>query len=356
MSRLGLNLRVASQKTCVIASDGYPLQGSPAGTIPPMPVSTQIVFLDRATFAPGISFSAERIGKATWREHAVSSVSELAVRTRDADVLITNKIPVSALTLDQLPQLRLIAVAATGTDHIDLSAAQARGVGVCNVPGYATETVPEHVFGMLLMLRRNLHRYTAAVGQGAWSRSAVFCLHDYPIHDLAGKIMGIVGAGTLGRAVGKIAQAFGMHVLYAEHNDADSVRDGFTALNEVIANADVLSLHVPLTPATRGLIGRAELARMKSGAVLVNCARGGVVDEIALVEALRAGRIGGACVDVLVTEPPPADHPLLAAQLPGVIVTPHVAWASIEAQQRLADEVIENIAAFLRGERRNRVV
>lgn len=318
--------------------------------------TTRIVFLDRATFASGIHFPVDQVKTATWHEHAVSSPVQVAERARGATVLITNKVPISVQVMEATSRLRLIAVAATGVDHIDLAAAQTRGVAVCNVPGYAMETVPEHVFGMLLMLRRNLHRYAATVGSGAWSRSEVFCLHKYPIHDLAGKIMGIVGSGTLGRAVGRIAQAFGMRVLYAERKGATVNRTGFAAFNEILAGADVLTLHVPLTPHTRGLIGRAELARMKTDAVLVNCARGGVVDETALVEALRDGRLGGACVDVLETEPPPAGHPLLAAHLPNLIVTPHVAWASIEAQQRLADELISNIAAFLGGERRNRVV
>lgn len=316
----------------------------------------QIVFLDRATFAPGISFSADRIANASWRDYAVSPRDQVAERARDAAVLITNKIPIDARLMDQLPQLRLIAVAATGVDHIDLAAAKAHGVGVCNVPGYATQTVPEHVFGMLLMLRRNLYHFAASVGQGAWSQSKVFCLHDNPIHDLAGRTLGIVGAGTLGRAVGKIAVAFGMRVLYAERKGATGIRDGYTPFNEVLACADVLTLHVPLTPQTRGLIGRLELAQMKPDAVLVNCARGGVVDELALVEALREAKLGGACVDVLESEPPPATHPLLAAEFPNLIVTPHIAWASIEAQQRLADELIANIAAFVQGERRNRVV
>lgn len=318
--------------------------------------TTRIVFLDRATFASGIHFPVDRVKTATWHEHAVSSPVQVAERARGATVLITNKVPISVQVMEATSRLRLIAVAATGVDHIDLAAAQTRGVAVCNVPGYATETVPEHVFGMLLMLRRNLHRYAATVGSGAWSRSEVFCLHDYPIHDLAGKIMGIVGSGTLGRAVGRIAQAFGMRVLYAERKDAMTVRTGYTQFNEALSTADVLSLHVPLTPDTRGLIGRAELARMKPDAVLINCARGGVVDETALVEALRAGHLGSACVDVLETEPPPVDNTLLSANLPNLIITPHVAWASIEAQQRLADELVENIAAFLRGERRNRVV
>jgi glycerate dehydrogenase len=321
-----------------------------------MSVHSQAVFLDRATFAPAIHFDAGRIPEMAWVEHAITSREQVVVRARDAAILVTNKVPISTQVISAPPGLRLIAVAATGVDHIDLDAAMTRGVGVCNVPGYATDTVPEHVFGMLLMLRRNLHHYSSAVVDGRWTKSQVFCLHDYPIHDLAGKIMGVIGSGTLGRAVGNIAQAFGMQVLYADRKGSGSVRAGYTAFDEVLAYADVLSLHVPLTPATRGLIGCEEFSRMKSDAVLVNCARGGVVDEVALVEALRAGRIGGACVDVLITEPPPADHPLLAAQLPNLIVTPHVAWASIEAQQRLADELIENIAAFLRGERRNRVV
>jgi glycerate dehydrogenase len=323
---------------------------------PAVPTANQIVFLDRATFAPVIRFDATRIGGAAWREYPVSSPEQVVERARDAAVLITNKIPAGAGIIEQLPRLRLIAVAATGVDHIDLDGAKARGIGICNVPGYATQTVPEHVFGMLLMLRRNLHRYAAAVGQGAWSQSNVFCLHDYPIRDLAGATMGIVGAGTLGRAVGRIAEAFGMRVLFAERKGASNVRAGYAVFDGVLACADVLSLHVPLTPATRGLIGREDLARMKPDAVLVNCARGGVVDEAALLEALRLGKLGGACVDVLETEPPRAGSALASAALPNLIVTPHIAWASIEAQQRLADELIENIAAFLRGERRNRVV
>jgi glycerate dehydrogenase len=215
--------------------------------------------------------------------------------------------------------------------------------------------VPEHVFAVLLALRRNLIAYAAAAKNGEWSRAEAFCLHHWPIEDLAGSTLGVVGGGTLGQSVAKLGVAFGLRVLLAEQRGAP-LRPGRVAFEQVLAEADVLSLHVPLTPATRNLIGAAELARMKPSAILINSARGGVVDDVALIEALRAGRLAGAAVDVLTTEPPPADYPLLGANLPNLLVTPHIAWASRQAQQKLADEVVANIAAFLRGERRNRVV
>lgn len=314
----------------------------------------RIVLLDRNTFADAIVFPLTRLA-AHSQEYEHTGADDIVTRAADADVLITNKCKLSAMVLEQLPRLKLIAVAATGVDHIDIDAARRRGIGVCNVRDYARHSVPEHVFAVLLALRRNLPRYVSAARDGRWQRSNAFCLHDRPIDDLAGATLGIIGGGTLGQGVAKLAAAFDMHVLFAERRGVNP-RVGYTPFERVLAESDVISLHVPLTPETRHLIGAPELARMQPTAILVNAARGGIVDEDALLDALRAGRLAGAAVDVLTTEPPPADHPLLAADLPNLIVTPHIAWASRQAQQCLADAVVENIAAFMRGEHRNRVV
>jgi glycerate dehydrogenase len=316
----------------------------------------RIVFLDRNTFHPDIVFPADRLAGCDWREYPQTTADEMPAHAASAGVLVTNKARLTAPLLEQLPQLRFIAAAATGVDHIDLAAAGRLGIGVSNVRGYATNTVPEYVFASLLALRRHLLQYSAAACDGRWSRAGTFCLHAWPIEDLAGSVMGIVGGGTLGQGVARLAAAFGMRVLQAERRAASVTRPGYMPFEQVLREADALSLHVPLTPETRHLIGPDELALMKPGAVLINAARGGVLDEPALLAALRAGRLAGAAVDVLATEPPPADHPLLNSKLPNLIVTPHVAWASRQAQQRLADEVVENIAAFLRGEHRQRVV
>jgi len=314
----------------------------------------KIAFLDRSTFSDPIVFPIARLA-ADWQEHARTTADQVLTHAADATVVVTNKVKLPAALLEKLPQLKLVAVAATGVDHIDLDAARRLGIAVCNVRDYATHSVPEHVFTVLLALRRNLFAYAAAATNGAWSRAENFCLLDWPINDLAGSTLGILGGGSLGQSVAKLAAAFGMRVLLAEQRGA-TLRPGRTAFEQVLAEADVLSLHLPLTPTTRNLIGASELARMKPSAILINSARGGVVDEPALVAALRAGTIAGAAVDVLTAEPPPADHVLLTAKLPNLMVTPHIAWASLQAQQTMADQVVENIAAFLRGERRNRIV
>jgi glycerate dehydrogenase len=314
----------------------------------------KIAFLDRSTFSDPIVFPIARLA-ADWQEHARTTADQVLTHAADATVVVTNKVKLPAALLEKLPQLKLVAVAATGVDHIDLDAARRLGIAVCNVRDYATHSVPEHVFTVLLALRRNLFAYAAAATNGAWSRAENFCLLDWPINDLAGSTLGILGGGSLGQSVAKLAAAFGMRVLLAEQRGAP-LRPGRTAFEQVLVEADVLSLHLPLTPTTRNLIGASELARMKPSAILINSARGGVVDELALVAALRAGMIAGAAVDVLTAEPPPADHVLLTAKLPNLIVTPHIAWASLQAQQTMADQVVDNIAAFLRGERRNRIV
>ncbi len=315
-----------------------------------------IVFLDRATFAGSVSFAASAVHELAWRDYAHTPVQQVLERVQDAKVVITNKVRLSGDVIAACRQLKLIVAAATGVDHIDLEAARQREIAVCNVRGYAVHSVPEHVFAMLFALRRNILRYSNAVHAGDWSRAETFCLLAYPIDDLAGATLGVFGGGVLGQAVSRLGAAFGMNVLLAEQREAKAVRAGRTPFEDVLAQADVVTLHLPLNPATRNLIGAAELARMKPGAILINTARGGVVDEKALLDALRAGRLGGACLDVLSEEPPPEDHPLVIANLPNLIITPHVAWASRQAQQCLADEVAENIAAFFRGERRNRVV
>jgi glycerate dehydrogenase len=314
----------------------------------------KIAFLDRSTFYDTIAFPVACLA-AEWQEHARTTPDEVLTHAAGSTVVVTNKVKLPAVLLEKLPQLKLVAVAATGVDHVDLDAARRLGIGVCNVRDYATHSVPEHVFAVLLALRRNLIAYAAAARNGAWSRAENFCLLNWPIEDLAGSTLGIIGGGALGQSVAKLGAAFGMRVLLAEQRGA-RLRPGRVAFEQVLVEADVLSLHVPLTPATRNLIGANELEHMKPSAILINSARGGVVDEVVLVEALRAGQLAGAAVDVLTTEPPPADHPLLSANLPNLLVTPHIAWASRQAQQRMADEVVENIAAFLRGEHRNRVV
>lgn len=293
-----------------------------------------------------------------WIEFQRTLPAEMLERLRGASVAIINKLPVTDSLMAALPELRMVAVAATGTNNVDLDAARARGIVVSNIRGYAEHTVPEHVIALLMALARNLAAYRASVAQGRWQRSDQFCFFDHPIRDLHGMTLGIVGRGSLGQGVARLAEAFGMRVLFAEHKGAAAVREGYTAFETVLTESDALSLHCPLTDATRGLIGAAELARMKPGAFLINTARGGLVDEAALAATLRTGRLGGAAFDVLCAEPPPDDHPLLAPDLlalPNFILTPHVAWASAPAMQALADQLIDNIEAFVRGQPVNRV-
>ena len=309
-----------------------------------------IVFLDRASIVADI-----RAPQAAhvWIDHEQTRHEEVVPRLRDADIAVVNKVTLDAAVLAQLPRLRMIALCATGSDRIDLAYCRAHDIRVSNIRDYATHTVPEHVFMLMLALRRNLQGYATDVRTGAWTRAEQFCLFTHPLHDLHGSTLGIVGSGSLGQAVARLGAAFGMRVLHAERRAAVSVRAGFTPFTEVLARADVLSLHVPLTAETRALIGAAELAQMKRTALLINCARGGVVDETALADALRKGVIAGAGVDVLTQEPPPASHPLLAADVPNLIITPHIAWASREAMQTVADQLVDNIDAFIAGAPRN---
>lgn len=311
-----------------------------------------IVFLDRASIVADLR--SPRAPHA-WGEYPQTGADEVVSRLRDADIAVVNKIRLGAATLAQLPRLRMIALCATGSDRIDLAYCRMHNICVSNIRDYAAHTVSEHAFMLMLALRRNLQGYANDVRTGAWTRAEQFCLFTHPLHDLHGSTLGIVGSGSLGQAVARLGAAFGMRVLHTERRDAATVRAGFTPFADVLASADVLSLHVPLTEATRGLIGATELAQMKRSALLINCARGGVVDEAALAHALRTGVIAGAGIDVLTQEPPRATNPLLAADVPNLIVTPHIAWASREAMQAVADQLIDNIDSFIAGTPRNLV-
>jgi glycerate dehydrogenase len=302
-----------------------------------------IVFLERDTLRANLRRPAfEHV----WRDYDTTRPEQVEERLKEATVAVVNKLPLGADLLARLPSLRLVAVAATGTDNVDLGFCRSRGIEVRNVCGYARETLPEHVMMLVLALSRNLIGYREDVREGLWQRAGQFCLHTREIRDLHGAALGLVGYGTLGRGVGRLARAFGMEVLIAERRGAEESREGRTPFEEVLRRADVLSLHVPLDGETRGLIGRAELALMKPSAILINCARGGVVDEAALAGALREGKIAGAGVDVLSAEPPGDDNPLLDPSLPNLVVTPHVAWAGRRAQQALADQLVDNIEDF----------
>ena len=293
-----------------------------------------------------------------WQDHAATAADEVVARLQGATIAITNKVPLRAAELARLPELRMIAISATGTNVVDLDTCRERGIVVSNIQGYAAQTVPEHVLSMMLGLSRNLAAWRQTLQSGAWPRSAQFCLFDHPIRDLHEATLAIVGGGSLGGGVARLAEAFGMRVWRVERKGAASLRPGYVSFDQAVAEADVLSLHCPLTPETTGLINEAELRAMKPTALLINTARGGVVDELALARALREGWIGGAGVDVLTTEPPPVDHPLLAPDLlaqPNFILTPHVAWSSGPAMQALADQLVDNIEAFVAGTPRNRV-
>ena len=306
----------------------------------------RLVFLDRDSLQATVrrpQFEHE------WLEYPATMPTEVVARLAGATIAITNKVPLSAEAIAQLPELKMVAIAATGTDNVDLAACKARGIVVANIRNYSLVSVPEHVFTLILALRRNLRAYVRDTENGRWEQSSRFCLLDHPIADLAGSRLGIVGYGALGKKVATIGRAFGMHVCV---HSRSPVADGDVTvlpLDEVLATSDVLSLHLPLNDATRNMIGKHELARMKRTALLINTARGGLVDEAALATALHSGVIGGAGFDVLSQEPPPASNPLLQLRLPNFILTPHIAWASAGAMQTLADMLIDNVDAYARG-------
>jgi glycerate dehydrogenase len=313
----------------------------------------KIVFLDRQSLRAELrqpAFLHE------WVEHVQTRPDEVVERLQHATVAISNKVPIRRETLAQLPHLKLIAMAATGYDVIDTQACQEHGVAVVNIRNYAVHTVPEHAFALIFALRRNLMAYRDDVLHGRWQKEEQFCFFDHPISDLHGSTLGIFGEGVLGQATANIARALGMKVLFADHAPPKAAGVEFVPAEQVFAESDIISLHCPLTPASRNFIGMPQLKQMKRSALLINTSRGGLVDEQALKEALQTGVIAGAGFDVLTQEPPRDGNPLLEIRSPNFILTPHVAWASQQAMQFLADQLIDNIEAFVNNTPQNRVV
>ena len=291
----------------------------------------------------------------TLSSYGTTEAHETLERIRGADIVITNKVVISAQAFAENPQLKLVAVTATGVNNVDVEAAKQNGTAVCNIRAYGNESVAEHAFMMMITLMRNLPAYQRDVAAGLWDNSPFFCHLGAPMRDLNGKTLAIFGRGNIGKTLATYAQAFKMNVVFAEHKNAQSVRDGYVSFDEAIRSADIVSLNCPLTPQTANMIGEAELQQMKPGAILINCGRGGLVDEAALVAALKYGQIGGAGFDVLTQEPPRDGNPLLKARLPNLIVTPHIAWASQEAANRLFDILLDNINRFVAGNPQNLV-
>jgi glycerate dehydrogenase len=282
-------------------------------------------------------------------EYEKTTADEIVGRLADATVAIVNKVPMREATLRELPLLKMIAVAATGYDVIDVPYCLQRGIAVANIRNYAVHTVPEHTFALILALRRNLLAYRDDVERGIWNKSEQFCFFTHDIGDLHGSTLGIVGEGAIGQATAAIGRAFGMRILFADHPPPKMPNITFSPLEDVLRESDVISLHCPLIPATRNLIGREEMRKMKRSALLINTARGGLVDETALIRALDEGLIAGAGFDVLTTEPPRNGHPLLDVRRSNFILTPHIAWASDGAMQFLADQLIDNIDLWAAG-------
>ena len=325
--------------------------------------SLHIVVLDRDTL---VNRPFDFDFPHTLSSYGTTEVHETLKRIRGADIVITNKVVISAQAFAENPQLKLVAVTATGVNNVDVEAAKQNGTAVCNIRAYGNESVAEHAFMMMITLMRNLPAYQRDVAAGLWENSPFFCHLGAPMRDLNGKTLAIFGRGNIGQTLATYAQAFKMKVVFVEHKHAETVRDGYVSFDETVRDgyvsfdeavrtADALSLHCPLTPETANMIGEAELQQMKPGAILINCGRGGLVDEAALVAALKYGQIGGAGFDVLTQEPPRDGNPLLKARLPNLIVTPHIAWASQEAANRLFDILVDNINRFVAGNPQNLV-
>ena len=312
----------------------------------------QIVVLDRDTL---VNRPFEFDFPHTLSSYGTTEAHETLARIRGADIVITNKVVISAQAFAENPQLKLVAVTATGVNNVDVEAAKQNDTAVCNIRAYGNESVAEHAFMMMITLMRNLPAYQRDVAAGLWENSPFFCHLGAPMRDLNGKTLAIFGRGNIGQTLATYAQAFKMKVVFVEHKHAETVRDGYVSFDEAVRTADALSLHCPLTPETANMIGEAELQQMKPGAILINCGRGGLVDEAALVAALKYGQIGGAGFDVLTQEPPRDGNPLLKARLPNLIVTPHIAWASQEAANRLFDILLDNINRFVAGNPQNLV-
>ncbi|MEC9368085.1 MAG: D-2-hydroxyacid dehydrogenase [Pseudomonadota bacterium] len=310
---------------------------------------TRIVFLDRATIGPSVTINKPRF-KHEWVEYDRTPPANVAERLKGADIAITNKAPIRDDALAKASGLKMISIAATGYDVIDVPACANRGIVVSNVRGYAINTVPEHALALMLALRRSLIGYRDDVFAGEWQKADQFCFFNHPMRDMAGSTLGIMGEGVIGQSVARLAQAFGMKTLFAAHKGVSGLGPLYTPFDEVLETSDIITLHCPLTPATRNMIAMPEFRKMKKRPLLINTSRGGLVDEDDLVTAIEEGLIAGAGFDVLTKEPPPRGHPLERIwKRPNVIVTPHVAWASEEAMQTLWDQVITHIENFAAG-------
>jgi glycerate dehydrogenase len=315
----------------------------------------RIVFLDRSTMGPSVALSKPSFSH-EWIEYDRTRPDQVVDRLRKADIAVCNKVPIRRDSIAQLPDLKMICIPATGYDAFDIEACKERGIVVSNVRGYAVHTVPEHAFALILALRRGLAGYRQDVIEGRWQQEQQFCFFTHPISDLNGSTLGIIGEGAIGQAVARLGQAFGMRTLFAAHKNVEGLGPLYTPFDEVLRTSDVISLHSPLMPATRNMIAAPEFAKMERRPILVNCARGGLVNEADLVTALKSGQISGLGFDCLTSEPPKPDNPLLEIlSYPNVIVTPHVAWASNEAMKIVWDQVIEHIENFQKGMPSNRV-
>ncbi|AWG34530.1 D-2-hydroxyacid dehydrogenase [Alcaligenes aquatilis] len=317
---------------------------------------TRIVFLDRETLSDSVQLPQVPF-KHELQVYGRTAPDQVAERIADADIVISNKVALRREHLQAAPNLKMIALAATGSDNIDLDAAREHQIVVSNIRDYAVRSVPEHVFALIFALRRNICAYRQSVKEGRWQEAQQFCYFDYPIRDLAGSTLGLIGSGSLGQAVATMGRALGMKVIFAQRRGQTIVShaDDRLPFEQVLEQADILSLHCPLTAETQNMLGMAEFERMAPRRpLLINTARGGLIDNQALEHALRQGWLGGAGIDVCTPEPPPADHILMRLlDLPNYILTPHIGWASQEAMQALANQLIENIAAFHRGEARH---
>jgi glycerate dehydrogenase len=313
------------------------------------------VFLDYDTVANGDLDTANLRAAAGELILYDSSESKIAERLHDADAALLNKLELTRELLLGAPRLKLIALAATGTNNVDLVAARELGIAVCNIRAYCTASVVQQVWGLILSLTQHVEEFSRLSKDGSWARDEAGTVLRYPIRELQGRVFGVVGWGELGRGAARIAESFGMQVLIA-NRPGEAPQAGRMNLDQLLAVADIVSLHCPLTPATRGLIGARELKLMKPDALLINTARGALVDSAALAAALKAGNLGGAGIDVLAQEPPVNGDPLLDSSIPNLLVTPHIAWAAREARQRCLDEMAANIRDFRTGGRRGRVV
>ena len=314
------------------------------------------VFLDYATMGPDLDLSPLRSLLPELVTFDVTEDEQVAPRIHDAEFVFANKIRLTPELLTNATRLRFVGLTATGTDNVDLDAARQYGVAVCNIRDYCTQSVVEHVFGLLLTLTHRLERYAGSVRAGDWQRASDFCMLKFPIRELSAMTLGIVGFGALGRSVADIARAFNMEVLVAARPGANDIADGRVSFDELIERSDVVSLHCPLNTETRNLFDAAAFRKMKPDAILINTARGGLIDSAALVAALENGHLAGAAIDVLPEEPPRHGDPVLEYEGENLIVTPHVAWGSNEARQNAIDELAANVTTFLAGEKRNRVV